>query len=58
MLASVAPSPRKQVAEKLSAMQVATKDTRAATNEPILTPNPKRFVLFPINYHDVRFMSP
>ena len=56
--ATVDPSPRKQLASKLTDLDVsektvAAKTAVAALEEPILTPSPKRFVLFPIQYHEV-----
>ena len=37
------------------AMQfVSKRDAQVANPEPLLKHNPKRFVLFPIQYHDVR----
>jgi hypothetical protein len=44
----VQPSPRKELATKLTELQVAK-----VVDEPLLTPNPNRFVLFPIQFHDV-----
>lgn len=33
---------------------VVAKPKEDLSDEPLLTPNPNRFVLFPIKYHDVR----
>ncbi len=57
-------TPRKELANKLDALSTADDSAAdmklqkklelvATKDEPILTPNPKRFVLFPIKYHEV-----
>lgn len=45
-------TPSKQLAKDLSQVDLL-KSSPPLADEPILTPNPKRFVLFPIKYHEV-----
>lgn len=52
MLSTTNESPRKQLAAQVSELKL-TKAPVAVLDEPILMPNPNRFVLFPIKYHEV-----
>jgi hypothetical protein len=46
-------TPRKELAKKLALLEVDAEPKAEEKPEPILTPNTKRFVLFPIKHHDV-----
>ena len=55
---ATAETPSKLVANELVGLKVQEdKQVKKGDEqeEPLLTPNPRRFVLFPIKYHDVSF---
>jgi hypothetical protein len=47
------PSPRPRPHDPAPAMSLTAEPAAAASTDPLLAPNPQRFVLFPIKYHQV-----